>query len=53
MLNYRKAAMCGVKDKNLFETLRLGYKYGYMTKEEYAFTLREHHAAYDEMYSLT
>lgn len=50
-LNYRKAAICGYCDKELFDVLRDGYKYGYITKEEYAFTLRENQRASNEMKS--
>ena len=50
-LNYRKAAICGYCDKELFGVLRDGYKYGYITKEEYAFTLRENQRASNEMKS--
>ena len=41
MLNYRKAVMCGLGVDILFKALRDGFKYGYITKDEYAFTLRE------------
>ena len=51
MINYRKAMICGVDDEDLFSYLRLGFSEGYMTKDEYAFTLRQHQAAGDEMKS--
>ena len=52
MLNLRKAAMCGtIGDDSLFKLLRDGFKYGYITKDEYAFTLRENQAACNEMKS--
>ena len=52
MLNYRKAVMCGVSNDSLFNTLRAGFKSGYITKDEYAFTLRENQAASNEMKSV-
>ena len=51
MLNYRKAVMCGYCNDGLFNTLRNGFKYGVITKEEYAFTLRENQKACNEMNS--
>ena len=51
MLNYRKAAMCGISDEWLFDQLRIGFKNGFITKEEYAFTLRENQKACNEMKS--
>ena len=51
MLNYRKAAICGMSDDNLFNALRDGFKCGYITKDEYAYKLRENQAACNEMKS--
>lgn len=51
MLNYRKAAMCGVCDAALFGRLRNGYGSCFITKEEYLFTLRELSDAVDSMKS--
>ena len=51
MLNFRKAAICGVSDDSIFITLRDGFKCGHITKDEYAFTLREYQAACNEMES--
>lgn len=51
MLNYRKAAICGLGGKDIFEELHRGYRYGHITKEEYAATLREHQATLNEMKS--
>ena len=51
MLNYRKAAMCGASSDSLFSKLRRGYRDGCITKDEYAFTLRENQAACNEMKS--
>eukprot|EP00571_Detonula_confervacea_P000151 CAMPEP_0172329020 /NCGR_PEP_ID=MMETSP1058-20130122/60658_1 /TAXON_ID=83371 /ORGANISM="Detonula confervacea, Strain CCMP 353" /LENGTH=143 /DNA_ID=CAMNT_0013046165 /DNA_START=334 /DNA_END=762 /DNA_ORIENTATION=- len=51
MLNCRKAAMCGWSDDTLFSNLRVGFRAGFITKDEYAFTLREHQVACDEMKS--
>ena len=45
MLNFRKAAICGMEDDHLFQLLRNGFKKGFITKDEYAFTLRENQAA--------
>lgn len=45
MLSYRKAAMCGVVNESLFRNLREGYQAGYITKNEYLHTLREHQSA--------
>lgn len=50
-LNHRKAVICGYSDKRVFDLLRKGYKDGFLTKEEYAYTLREHQKASDEMKS--
>ena len=49
MLNLRKAAMCG--DCGSFKTLRDGFSQGFITKDEYAFTLRENQKACNEMKS--
>ena len=49
MLNFRKAAMCGLSGDYLFDLLRNGFRDGSITKEEYAFTLRENQKACDEM----
>ena len=51
MLNLRKASMCGMNEKFIFDKLKIGFKYGFITKEEYAFTLRENQAACNEMKS--
>ena len=75
MLNYRKAAICGMSDEcewlfaicglsddsifsslrtkedRLFNMLRKGFKDGYITKDEYAFTLRENQDACNDMQS--
>ena len=51
MLYLRKAAMCGLIYDSLFNILRNGFKCGYITKDEYAFTLREHQKACNEMKS--
>ena len=51
MLSYRKAVICGMMDDILFINLRDGFKYGHITKEEYAFTLRENQKAYNGMKS--
>ncbi len=51
MLYWRKAMMCGDKDDTLAANLRKGYSEGYITKDEYAFTLREHQTALNEMKS--
>ena len=48
MLNFRKAAMCGTDDKNIFDELRRGFNDGFITKDEYAFTLRKSQAAVNE-----
>ena len=50
-INLRKAAMCGLSNDYLFSKLRNGFKYGYITKDEYAFTLRENQKACNEMKS--
>ena len=49
MLNYRKAAICGDSHESVFKSLRDGFKDGYITKDEYAFTLRENQKACNEM----
>lgn len=75
MLNYRKAAICGMSDEcewlfaicglsddsifsslrtkedRLFNMLRKGFKDGYITRDEYALTLRENQAACNDMQS--
>ena len=51
MLNYRKAAICGDSNEHLFGELKEGFVNGYITKEEYAYTLREHQKACNEMKS--
>ena len=51
MLYYRKAAMCGLSNEDLFTQLRDGFGEGYITKDEYAYTLREHQKASNEMKS--
>ena len=51
MINYRKAAICGDSHPDVFYELRNGYRYGWITKEEYAFTLRANQAACNEMKS--
>ena len=51
LLNYRKAVMCGMNEEYIFDELREGFKDGYITKDEYAFTLRENQAACYEMKS--
>ena len=43
--------MCGMNEKFIFDKLKIGFKYGFITKEEYAFTLRENQAACNEMKS--
>ena len=48
MLNFRKAVMCGISYDGFFDELRRGFKNGFITKEEYAFTLRTHQTAVDE-----
>ena len=43
--------MCGIgtdDKKDLFDQLRQGFNDGFITKEEYAFTLRTNQAAFDE-----
>ena len=47
-LNFRKAAMCGLDDKSLSKVLRMGYRNGYISKEEMAATLRENQKASDD-----
>ncbi len=51
ILNYRKAAHCGVSMEYVSVILRRGYMDGYMNKEEYELTLRKQHAACCEMKS--
>ena len=51
MLNYRKAAICGMSEDSLFDLLRNGCRDGFITKEEYAFTLRENQKACNEINS--
>ena len=51
MLSYRKAAICGLDDEDLFKEIRDGFRAGFITKEEYAFTLREHQKVSNEMKS--
>ena len=51
MLNYRKAAISGMSGDSLFNALRNGFRDGIITKDEYAFTLREHQKACNEMKS--
>ena len=51
MLNVRKAAICGVTDESIFNLLRDGFQCGVITKDEYAYTLRENQAACNEMKS--
>ena len=51
MLNYRKAAICGMSDDWLFNALRDGFEDGFITKDEYAYALREHQKACNEMKS--
>ena len=51
VLNIRKAAVCGLCDENLFGVLRNGFRDGFITKEEYAVTLRGNQTACNEMKS--
>ena len=51
VLNMRKAVICGWSDKDMFNSLKQCYRGGYITKEEYAFTLRENQKASNEMKS--
>lgn len=51
LLNYRKAAICGLDDEDLFKEIREGFRAGFITKEEYAFALREHQKVSNEMKS--
>ena len=51
LLNLRKAVLCGFSHKAVFDALRQGYKDGHITKEEYAFTLRENQKISEEMKS--
>ena len=50
-VNFRKAAMCGLRDEHLFKTLRYGFLERFITKDEYAYTLRENQKACTEMRS--
>ena len=50
MLNLRKAVMCGMSEP--LKSLRYGFADGYITKDEYAFTLRENQAACNEIKSV-
>ena len=43
--------MCGTSEECLFNILRDGFKNGFITKDEYAFTLRENQKACTEMKS--
>ena len=52
MLNVRKASICGMSDGAIFNLLRFGFTNGYITKDEYAFTLRENQKACNEMKSV-
>lgn len=51
ILNFRKAAICGVSDNIIFDELRDDFRKGYITKDEYAFTLRENQRTANEMKS--
>jgi len=51
MLYFRKAAMCGLSNEDLFTQLRDGFGGGYITKDEYANTLLEHQKVSNEMKS--
>jgi len=51
MNNYRKAAICGIKDPGLVQVLKRGFMVGYITREEYFSTLYKHYKANDEMNS--
>ena len=44
--------MCGTSEECLFNILRDGFKNGFITKDEYAFTLRENQKACNEMKSV-
>ena len=44
--------ICKLSEDWLFDRLRAGFKSGYITKDEYAFTLRENQAASNEMKSV-
>ena len=52
-LSFRKGAICGLSDKNMFNMIREGFKLGYITKEEYAYTLRENQKSLNEMKSVS
>ena len=43
--------MCGLRDEHLFKTLRYGFLERFITKDEYAYTLRENQKACNEMKS--
>lgn len=49
MINFRKAAVCGLGDSVLNKNLRTGYIQGFLTKEEYEATLRSNQAAAEEV----
>lgn len=51
MLNFRQAAIGGVSDAVLFSLLRYGFSEGFITKEEYALTLRKNQAICNDMNS--
>lgn len=51
MLYLRKAAICGSEVPSIFKALQQGYREGYITKDEYAATLREHQEVINEMKS--
>ena len=41
-------AICGLSDARTFDVLREGFKLGYITKDEYAMTLRENQKSVNE-----
>ena len=49
MINMRKALMCGYASDELVSTVREGYRNGFITKDEYMYTLRKHQEAIGEM----
>ena len=51
MLNFRQAAIGGISDAVLFGFLRYGFSEGFITKEEYALTLRKNQAICNDMNS--
>lgn len=51
MMNFRRAAICGFSEDFVFDSLRDGFRNGYITKDEYAYTLRENQKAANEMKS--